>query len=606
MEYNEGNLAKAEGFTMTFSEILTEYIELLDVPCSRLARASGLSVSAVANYIKGEREPSYDSEQTDKLINGILTLAREREIEISERELRAAFQATARNGLQIEYDIYLANLNALLKKLDVKGGVLAKALSYDASHISKILSGQRRPGDIAKFTAALTAYLAQHYDTESDIKAVAELMKCDRADIEGVRERRETMTKWLGTNTQPEKYDPLSGFLDKMDTFHLDDYIQAIHFNDIKVPTVPFQLPGTKSYYGLQEMMESELDFMKATVLSKSRKDCILYSDMPMEEMARDPEFPKKWMFGRAMMLKKGLHLHIIHNVNRPFNEMMLGLESHIPMYMTGQISPYYLPTSQGAVFTHLLNVSGAAVLEGNAVAGHQASGKYTLYKSREDIRHFRLRAEQLLSRAKPLMDIYRSDRREAFSKQVQSLWTEGDRRVVSCSLPLFTISSALLEQILSRADLKQASKEQILRYREECFSRAEALMDEYKVALVLPELTKEQFEEAPLNLSLSELFIETEVPYRYEEYLAHLEQTRELTKRFPKLSVDLDSMMPFRNISYTVIDNKCVMVSKNKFPAIHFVIHHRKMVQAFQNFIPPIAAGSPCSQSAGSGVRNE
>lgn len=53
-------------------------------------------------------------------------------------------------------------------------------------------------------------------------------------------------------------------------------------------------------------MMESELDFLKATVLSRSTEAVTMYSDMPMEEMAKDPEFPRKWMFGMAMMLKRG------------------------------------------------------------------------------------------------------------------------------------------------------------------------------------------------------------------------------------------------------------------------------------------------------------
>lgn len=60
------------------------------------------------------------------------------------------------------------------------------------------------------------------------------------------------------------------------------------------MPSVPFQLPTSKAYYGLKEMMNSELDFLKATVLSKSMSSVIMYSDMPMEEMAKDPEFPKK------------------------------------------------------------------------------------------------------------------------------------------------------------------------------------------------------------------------------------------------------------------------------------------------------------------------
>ena len=103
------------------------------------------------------------------------------------------------------------------------------------------------------------------------------------------------------------------------------------------MPPALFQLPLQKTYYGLNNMMESELDFIKTTVLSKSMEDCILYSDMPIQDMAKDADFSKKWMFGMGVMLKKGLHLHIIHDINRPFSEMMLGLEG---MALTSQLSP--------------------------------------------------------------------------------------------------------------------------------------------------------------------------------------------------------------------------------------------------------------------------
>ena len=76
--------------------------------------------------------------------------------------------------------------------------------------------------------------------------------------------------------------------------------IKVIKFDELKVPSVPFQIPSSKTYFGIKEMMESELDFLKSTVLSKSSAPVIMYSDMPMKEMAKDPEFPKKWKIGRA------------------------------------------------------------------------------------------------------------------------------------------------------------------------------------------------------------------------------------------------------------------------------------------------------------------
>jgi hypothetical protein len=37
------------------------------------------------------------------------------------------------------------------------------------------------------------------------------------------------------------------------------------------------------------------------------------------------------------------------------------------------------------------------------------------------------------------------------------------------------------------------------------------------------------------------------------------------------------------------VIEKTAVIVSKNKFPTIHFIIHHKKMVDAFSGFVPLI-----------------
>lgn len=574
---------------MTFSEKLNEYIDLLGISYSRLAKASGLSTSTISHYVRGEREPAGKSEQMEKIIGGILAAAKEKDILLSENALRAELLDTVNDGLNIEYDAYLFNLNLLLKTLGVKGSVLAKALAYDPSHISKILSGQRRPGDIAKFTYRVASYIARNFRSESEIAAVEKLIGQGEKNLDHPRPMCDALIIWLGSNTSRENDNPVASFLGKMDSFNLDDFIQTIHFDDIKLHTLPFQFPASKSYFGINEMMEAELDFIKATVISKSMKDCILYSDMPLEEMANDPEFPKKWMFGRAMMLKKGLHLNIIHDVNRPFNEMMLGLESHIPMYMTGQISPYFLPVSQNSVFNHLLNVSGAAALEGNAIAGNQADGKYMLFKSKDDVSHYRRRAEELLQNAHLLMDIYRSDRKEEFFAHMKKLQKRGDFRVVHCSLPLYTVSEELLNDILAKNNVSADTAESIRTHRKNALYATNVLLSDNKMELVIPEPSREQFEAAPLNLSLSELFLEKDVKYSFEQYSEHLELTRKFAESHPNLTLEFDSAPTFRNITYTIIANKLVIVSKNKSPAIHFVIHHKKMVQAFMNFIPPI-----------------
>ena len=185
--------------------------------------------------------------------------------------------------------------------------------------------------------------------------------------------------------------------------------------------------------------MEAQLDFLKATVLSRSASPVTMYSDLPMTEMSKDSQFPKKWMFGMAMMLKRGLHLNMIHNVDRPFHEMMLGLESFIPMYMTGQISPYYLSGMQTSAFRHMLWVSGAAALQGDCIAGHIGDGRMYLTNRKSDVAHYQEWAGQLLKRACPLMEIYGLDKKEAFDRFLQADSTEiGPRRSLLSSLPIY------------------------------------------------------------------------------------------------------------------------------------------------------------------------
>lgn len=73
----------------------------------------------------------------------------------------------------------------------------------------------------------------------------------------------------------------------------------------MKVPAIPFYKAISKTYYGIEEMKTGSL-FFKATVLSKNNEPVFMCSDMPMEDMAQDIEFGKKWMYAIAIMLKKG------------------------------------------------------------------------------------------------------------------------------------------------------------------------------------------------------------------------------------------------------------------------------------------------------------
>ena len=265
---------------------------------------------------------------------------------------------------------------------------------------------------------------------------------------------------------------------------------------------------------------------MKASALSKSRADVIMYSDMPIAEMARDENFAKKYMYGMAILLKKNLHISFIHDVHRSFEEMLLGLEGNIPMYMTGQISPYYFPEPQSRVFSHLLKVSGTAAMCGFAVTGDHKDGLYLVTKNKTEVQKYRTAAEMMLKSARPLMDIYRGDRKAKFADHLHSMWKAGSRRMIFSSLPIFTISEELLLKILHRANISDESTNEILSFRADYHTAMTELLKKYSISVEISSLSKEKFDESRVSLELSQLFYDNSIAYNYDEYTEHLQQT--------------------------------------------------------------------------------
>ena len=79
-------------------------------------------------------------------------------------------------------------------------------------------------------------------------------MGCSEEELEEEEIYLEKLKNWMCSETL-EKSDYISGFLKKMDEFDLNHYIRAIHFDTLKVPKIPFQMPVSKHYYGLKEKL---------------------------------------------------------------------------------------------------------------------------------------------------------------------------------------------------------------------------------------------------------------------------------------------------------------------------------------------------------------
>ena len=577
--YNGGS--KHWGGINIFKEQLNEYIMQLGCSGRELADASGLSPATISRYRGGERRPESEAERA-KLISGIARLAERRGVPaLTEEAVAEGFRPFFPEE-SFDAGHLRAALNTLLTTFSISVSDLARSTNYDASYLSRIRSGQRRPADPERFIAAVAEHVLRRCDAPAERDILAELTGAGGQDEEGLYR---SLVQWLG-GRHGERRSDVSAFLKQLDAFDLGEYIRTIHFDELKVPTAPFQLPLSKTYYGLEEMRAGELDFLKATVLGRSLDPVFLCSDMPMDDMAQDEDFKKKYMFGLAMLLKKGLHLNVVHNLDRPFPELMLGLQGWIPLYMTGQISPYYLKGVQNNVYCHFLNVSGSAALSGECVAGAHAQGRYELVKGGEALRYFRDRAAAIQRKALPLMDIYREDQAAAFRAFLASdARSAGTRTRLLASPPISTLREETLQAMLAARDLPLADCRRILEHAAAQRDRMETVLAHSPVSDAFPALTREEFERYPPALPLSEMFFDRNLRYTYAEYCRHAEETQAFAAARSGYTVrPCDAA--FRNISIAVRAGEWALVSKNGSPAIHFVIRYPKLRGAIEAFL--------------------
>lgn len=579
---------------MTFSQQLNNFISILNCTAKELSDRAGLTPATLSRYCSGKRIPSADSIEIDKITNGICSIASSISSISDNKQLQKLCDysyvkncLTSSISSNVDSSLIINNFNTLINSLDINLNKLAKYLGYDSSFLYRIKTGQRKPGDTNSFVNNTCQYIVTNYNDSDSLASIAAIIGCTPSELSDQKAFLSKLTNWFASNVKIDNSPTINNFLSELDAFDLDEYIRTIHFDELKVPNVPFHLIHSKTYYELDGMKEAELDFYKGTVLSKTAEPIFMFSDMPMEDMAQDIDFAKKWMFAIGMSIKKGLHLNVIHNLNRPFNELLLGLQSWIPLYMTGQISPYYYTCKTSSVFHQLTYVSGVCALDGQCIDGHHKDGKYTLYSSKTDVKYYQKRAKNMLSKATSLMDIYFKEDSQKILDFIDSIKNEkGNYKSQLYSLPNHTMTKDFLERVLSRTG-KIDYLDQLWEYTTRIGDNIKTLTEHSTLTEEVAVLSKEEFDKYTPTISFVDSSANIIIAYTYDEYLEHLKLTEEYADNNPNYIFVKNTYAPFRNIQIRIKEDSFAIISKKTSPAIHFVVHHPKLVNAIWNFVP-------------------
>lgn len=575
---------------MNFSDKLNEYIDLIGCTNKQLSDITGIAPPVISGYRKGNRIPKYDSDQFKNLVSGIVTLSKEKKIDTITKDNVKNNLGNFLKKENINFDLFNTNFNILIETFKINLSDLAKYLGFDSSYVSKIKNGIRKPLIISDFANGVCKFIINNYlDTNNEL--IKDLIKCDDKDFKDAAIITDKLYYWFTHNVNKNNNDyNVDNFIKKLDNFDLNDYIKSIKFDKLFTPTFPRLKTKSQIYYGLDGYKDAQLEVLKQAAFFKSKDDIFWYSNMPMIEASKDLKFTKKYMMYLAFILKKGIRLNIIHDLDRPFKELMLGLEGWIPLYMTGQISPYYFKNNSNYLYSIIECVSGNAILHGECVTGNLDKCKLLVSTKKDDINYYRETSNLLLKKASPLMNIYTSEKKKEFLKISNAyLNIKNKRKNILLNLPCYTISDELLNKILDHNNVSKNDRNNIYELIKNEKDNISNILSNTTIVDEIKILSEDEFNTNPCFLDLSKYYYDNKIIYNYDEYLEHIELIKKFKKDYKNYNYKINNKNVFNNINIFVIDNKQVIISKVNNPITNFVIYHPMLINAIQNFVAPI-----------------
>lgn len=402
---------------MDFGKELTNYMEMLDCSTKELCEESDISYSLLNRYINNKRIPKQDSKYLEKLISGLYAISIKKNIKIDKQTISSTLKKTITNdSINIDFDTFVENFITLQNTLNITNVELSKAVGYDSSFISRIKKKERKPTNIESFVNKLTLYIVSLCHNNQNTTKLADLLDYSIDVNQNNDILAHKIIEWLCLKHTKNQSDTVLNFLSKLDTFNLNDYV-GTDFSKIKVPTPPIIFKNSKTFFGIDGRKQAEGEFLKTTLLSKSNEPIFYYSDLPMSKAGNDEEFKRKWVLAMTMLLKRGLHLNMVHTLDRPINELFLGIENWIPIYMTGSISPYYLKNSPSNFFQCSHGTSGSIALSSECLKNNENLSRFYLTTKKNEVDFAKEKSKIMLSEAIPLMKIYKACDKEQFDK---------------------------------------------------------------------------------------------------------------------------------------------------------------------------------------------
>lgn len=606
---------------MIFKDKLDALLTSMNITNIDLAKSASLDSSLISRFRTGARVPSKNSNQIGKLSKGLVSFAKNQEQRVvllktaklpvdkklDEIESSLCSWFNGEDSMlkpQRNYSMNIPSikkikrkktplksfkekLDILMKSMKISNVQLAKALNVDNSLISRFRTGVRTPSHESQMIENICNYFSTRASTPKQITTLLETMgltidhKLDNSLL-----LSEYLYEWLSERQDTMNNTAMDNFLFKLDMFQSTKELPPCTI--ISEPLQDCDSLKIQSYWGIDGIRQTVINFLSAIAAEDTPRTIYLYSDQNMEWLTSAQDFTNIWASLMFKVISNGNKIRIIHTISRDLSEIFVAIESWLPIYMTGQIEPYYCKYPKDTLFNRTIFIApGLSYITSNCVAGTESSAEYICCTEPNRIAYMMEQFETMISYSKCLMEIFTLRTIDNFLLRVSEFERQtGATKTLSSSLSIATMPRDLFEQILNRTNLSSDKKEKALAYYKTKTNRFNKTITSstFKELVVLPKCG-DAFK-GQMTIDFPKYIIGESLYYTQEEYSHHIKNIIRILKLHNNYHMYILPTTPLKNIQILVKKDVGTIIIKNDDPVTIFTFNHPLMCNAFINYL--------------------
>lgn len=621
---------------MVFKNKLDMLITQMHSSNAALARAASLHPSLVSRFRTGSRIPSQNSIQLQALCKGLVLIAENGKktdvlinicnlpadltksslyealyqwLSADNSMLRPERQHNKRNEEKklrhkknTQLKAFSEKLDILMNAFHVSNTRLARYLNVDASLISRYRTGMR--------TLSAENQLITHICTYFSTRAKEQQQEVDLLDILDLPANADSMNNlkllfdhlyiWLTEKQDTSGNSVMDNLLEKLDAFQSELNITLLPPESVYITAG--ELQTVESFWGIDGIRQAVIRFLTLTAEQNTPRTLYLYSDQRMNWLTSDINFTKTWASLMLTILSKGNRIKIIHTVDRESNELYSAIEKWLPLYMSGQIEPYYCKRPKDSCFTHTMFIaSDLCLINSSCIGGTEERAEYVLNTDTRNVEYFTEQFQSLLTYCNSLMQIYTSKTADQYMlRHAEFERQDGDIKALLPSLSLCTMPLDLLTNILDRSNVPSDARKKILLYNENRTKRFYRSLSGNMVTEFTTLPADEQLFANKISIDLPKFILEDPIYYTPGEYSEHIKNIIQVLTQNSNYHFCPLPASHLRNIQIIVKEGVGAIVVKNGSPTIAFTFNHPLMCNALNTYMDSLSSRSTRSSKSG------